>query len=100
MPATLDLQRLVHMSHELLFMAWHGVQPRRLGVLALDLLLARESATRLAQRGGETEAAERARRALAFIGRMEDQVLRLYAVHESTPRGLLGRAAGHGGGGR
>ncbi|MEE8232409.1 MAG: hypothetical protein V3R46_03720 [Thermoplasmata archaeon] len=96
MPASLDLQHLVHMSHELLFMAWHGVHPRRLGMLALDLLLARESAARLARDAGDATARDRARRSLAFVGQLEEQVLRLYAAHSSEPRGLLGRAVRYG----
>ncbi len=97
MPASLDLQRLVHMSHELLFMAWHGVQPKRLGMLALDLLLARESATRLAREAGNSAARDRARHSLAFVGRLEEQVLRLYATHASAPPRLRGRAMRYGG---
>ncbi|MFQ5919932.1 MAG: hypothetical protein ACE5I4_07810 [Thermoplasmata archaeon] len=97
MPASLDLQRLVHMSHELLFMAWHGVQPKRLGMLALDLLLARESAARLVRGAPDPAAEDRGRRALAFISRLEEQVLRLYATHALGPQGVLSQATGYGG---
>ncbi len=96
MPLILDLQHLVHISHELLFMAWHGVQPKRLGMLALDLLLARESAACLAREAGDSAARDRARHSLAFVGQLEEQVLRLYATHSSEPRGLLGRALRYG----
>lgn len=96
MPASLDVHRLVHLSQELLLMAWHGVQPKRLGMLALDLLLARDFAARLVRQRGDSAGGERARHALAFIARLEEQVLRLYATHRPGPRGLLGRAAGYG----
>ncbi len=96
MPASLDLHRLVHVSQELLLMAWHGVQPKRLGMLALDLLLARESAARMVRLGGTSAGGERARHALAFIARLEEQVLRLYATHRPGPRGFLGHSARYG----
>ncbi|MFQ6012499.1 MAG: hypothetical protein ACE5LS_02510 [Thermoplasmata archaeon] len=90
MPAVLDLMRLVEISHELLLLAGRGAPTKRLGLLALDLLLARGAASRLA-RQAPGSAAARARHALAFIGRLEEQVVRLYAVHQAThraPRGV------------
>ncbi|MFQ5908136.1 MAG: hypothetical protein ACE5JE_04820 [Thermoplasmata archaeon] len=96
MPTSLDLTRLVRMSQELLVMGWHGAHPRRLGILALNLLMAREAASRLARRATAPTARDRARRALAFIGRLEEQVMRLYATHRARPRGLTGLTPGYG----
>ncbi|MFQ5986841.1 MAG: hypothetical protein ACE5KQ_05730 [Thermoplasmata archaeon] len=96
MTTSLDLMRLVQMSQELLFMAWHGVRPKRLGLLALDLLVAREAASRLAHRAADSGMQTRARSALAFIERLEEQVRRLYATHRAAPRGILGLTPGYG----
>lgn len=78
--------RLVEISRELLFMAWRGAQPKRLGVLALDLLLAREAASRIVEGAARPEGRERAERTLAFVKRLEGQVLRLYATHAVARR--------------
>jgi hypothetical protein len=95
MAASLDLMRLVRMSHELVVMGWHGAHPRRLGILALNLLMAREAASRLARQATASRARDRGRRALAFIGRLEEQVMRLYATHSARARGLTGFSPGY-----
>ncbi len=80
MPVTLDLPRLVEMGQELAFMRQRGVQPRRLGAIALDLLLAKAAAARMAQTARRDEDVKRTERALEYLRRLEAEVVRLYSI--------------------
>lgn len=96
MPVAVDNLRLVEIAEELAHMGWHGVHPKRLGRIALDVLLFREAAQQTARNARTPEARERAERARAFVAQLEGQVVRLYAGHRARAkvadrRALLGR---------
>ncbi len=74
----LDQARLVEMSQELLRMSAQGVQAKRLGRIALDLMVG-EAAVRAVLRGAEGPQRAWAKRALAFLRRLEAQTVRLHA---------------------
>lgn len=80
MPVTLDLPRLMEMAQELAFMRQRGVRPRRLGALALDLLLAKATATRMVQAAKDERDEKRAERVLEHLQRLEIEVVRLHAI--------------------
>lgn len=80
MPLTLDLLRLVEMAQEIASMGARGVRTKRLGLIALDILLSKAAAQQIVERASLEEERERARRALDFLGKLEDEVVRLYTT--------------------
>ncbi len=79
MPVTLELPRLVEMAQELAIMGQRGVRPRRLGAIALDLLLAKAAGTRMLERA-RPEEEKRIRRTLEFLRKLEAEVVRLHSI--------------------
>jgi hypothetical protein len=89
MPLTLDLFRLVEMAHELASMGTRGVRTKRLGLIALDILLSKAAASQIAEKAPVSDERERAQRALEFLNRLEAEVVRMYATTLASRR--LGR---------
>lgn len=90
MPVTVDLPRLVEMAQELAFMRQRGVRPRRLGAIALDLLLAKATATRMVQTARREEERKRTERVLEYLRRLEAEVVRLHSIFLARRR-IAGR---------
>ncbi|MFQ5838861.1 MAG: hypothetical protein ACE5HJ_08815 [Thermoplasmata archaeon] len=80
MPLTLNLQRLAEMSHELAAMRAGGVRTRRLGLIALEIMLSKAAASQIVERASMREEKERAQRAREFLDRLEATVVRMYAT--------------------
>ncbi len=95
MPVTLELPRLVEMAQELATMGQRGVHPRRLGAIALDLLLAKATAEGIARSGTEDQRG-RATKALRFLEKLEVEVVRLHSIvlgrRRAARRARLGMA--------
>ncbi len=79
MPVSLDILRLVEMSLELRAMGSRGIQRKRLGSIALDILLSKAAASHIANRSGQRNQKEWAKRALGMLARLEAETVRLYS---------------------
>ncbi len=86
MPLTLDLLRITDMTHELALMGSRGVSPKRLGTIAMDILLSKAAAKEIMSHATAPEERERAHRAMNFLTKLESQVVRLYANFLATRR--------------
>ncbi len=78
MPVTANLPRLLEMSQELRLMGFRGVNTRKLGRIALDILVSKAAASRLAQSESEDER-EWAKRSLEYLNGLEAEAVRLYS---------------------
>lgn len=84
--AAVDAQRLVEIAQELLVMRQGGVRRRRLGAIALDLLVTEAATERQVRHAGSEAARQRAERSLAFLKRLEGEVVHLYARAQARRR--------------
>lgn len=81
-----DLQQLVGMTQELVAMGHHGVQSRRLAAIALNLMMSKAVVRRQRAQAPDDAARRRAQQTLAFLHRLEGEVVRLYGLAQARQR--------------
>lgn len=85
MAVGVTMSRLVEISHELQAMTFHGVHLRRLGRVALDVIMSKAAVQSFRDRAG-SEGREWAQRALRHLEQLEAQVVLLYSTHKARSK--------------